>query len=165
MERVKRFSRFASLILTATIFSPFGAIQAKVKSNSLYSPKITSLDGILISFDLDYEAKCHEISKEIRKNNKEAENFDEYGYSGKLYKKLKQAKCKLKTEKEYKQYLKIQSRLKKGGKDADCIAFSDPLLSDWLKKYKNLKISEISDIKRKIGTCATPPPKYKKKKY
>ena len=73
----KIFSRFASLILTATILSPFGAIQAEDKSNSLYSPKKTSIKGILISFDLDYEARCHEISKEIRKNNKEAENFDE----------------------------------------------------------------------------------------
>ena len=31
---IKRFSRFASLILTATVLSPFGAIQAAVKSNS-----------------------------------------------------------------------------------------------------------------------------------
>ena len=124
---------------------------------------MTSLDGLLISFDLDYEARCHEISKEIRKNNKEAENFDEYGYSGKLYKKLKKAKCKLKTEKEYKEYLKIQSRLKKGGEVPDCKAFNDPLLSAWLKKYGNLKISEISDIKRKKSTCLTS--KDKKKKY
>ena len=152
---MKRFSRFTSLILTATILSPFGAISAAVKSNSLYSPKMTSLDGLLISFDLDYEARCHEISKEIRKNNKEAEYFDEYGYSGKLYKKLKKAKCKLKTEKEYKEYLKIQSRLKKGEEDADCIAFSDPLLSTWLKKYRNLKVSEINVIKRKISNCST----------
>ncbi len=116
---------------------------------------MTSLDGLLISFDLDYEARCHEISKEIRKNNKEAENFDEYGYSGKLYKKLKKAKCKLKTEKEYKEYLKIQSRLKKVGEAPDCKAFNDPLLSAWLKKYRNLKVSEISDIKRKIINCST----------
>ena len=151
----KTFSRFASLILTASIISPFGAIQAEDKSNSLYSPKKTLIKGILISFDLDYEARCHEISKEIRKNNKEAENFDEYGYSGKLYKKLKKAKCKLKTEKEYKEYLKIQSRLKKGEEDADCRAFSDPLLSTWLKKYRNLKVSEINVIKRKISNCST----------
>ena len=65
------------------------------------------------------------------------------------------AKCKLKTEKEYKEYLKIQSRLKKGEEDADCRAFSDPLLSTWLKKYRNLKVSEINVIKRKISNCST----------
>ncbi len=46
-------------------------------------------------------------------------------------------------------------KVKKAGLNADCVAFNDPLLKPWFKKYKNSNSSEISLIIKKINKCST----------
>ena len=51
--------------------------------------------------------------------------------------------------------LKKVKKVKKAGLNADCVAFNDPLLKPWFKKYKNFNSSEISVIIKKINKCST----------
>ena len=45
--------------------------------------------------------------------------------------------------------LKKVKKVKKAGLNAECVAFNDPLLKPWFKKYKNFNSSEISVIIKK----------------
>ena len=51
--------------------------------------------------------------------------------------------------------LKKVKKVKKAGLNADCVAFNDPLLKPWFKKYRNFNSSEISVIIKKINKCST----------
>ena len=62
---------------------------------------------------------------------------------------------KMIRESEKLKKVKKVKKVKKAGLNADCVAFNDPLLKPWFKKYRNFNSSEISVIIKKINKCST----------
>ena len=110
--------------------------------------------------DFDKGMPNNTILVEMRKLKRVVGKFDarRMGYHplmDRMFVEMKSLDSSVKKMIRESEKLKKVKKVKKAGLNADCVAFNDPLLKPWFKKYKNFNSSEISVIIKKINKCST----------